>query len=158
MGRVIDNKLLIVQSLSVFKYFMETKISSIFGFFLVFPMKKSELCFFFSLLQITFYEEKNFQGRSYECSTDCSDIHMHLNRCNSCRVDNGCFVVYDRPNFLGNQVFLRRGDYPDFQRMGSMTGMMGIAMMDNIRSCRMIPMVGYRIRRVLLRAFGSLRY
>ncbi|CAG06605.1 unnamed protein product [Tetraodon nigroviridis] len=84
--------------------------------------------------RITFYEEKNFQGRSYECSTDCSDIHMHLNRCNSCRVDNGCFVVYDRPNFLGNQVFLRRGDYPDFQRMGSMTGMMGMAMMDNIRS------------------------
>uniref|UniRef100_H3DAE3 Beta/gamma crystallin 'Greek key' domain-containing protein n=1 Tax=Tetraodon nigroviridis TaxID=99883 RepID=H3DAE3_TETNG len=82
--------------------------------------------------RITFYEEKNFQGRSYECSTDCSDIHMHLNRCNSCRVDNGCFVVYDRPNFLGNQVFLRRGDYPDFQRMGSMTGMMAL--------CRMIPM------------------
>lgn len=98
------------------------------------------------MLQITFYEEKNFQGRSYECSTDCSDIHMHLNRCNSCRVDNGCFVVYDRPNFLGNQVFLRRGDYPDLQRMGSLTGTMGMAMMDNIRSCRMIPMVGYRIR------------
>lgn len=97
---------------------------------------------FFSLLpQITFYEDKNFQGRSYECSTDCSDIQMHLNRCNSCRVDNGCFVVYDRSNFLGNQVFLRRGEYPDFQRMGSMMGMIGMAMMDNIRSCRMIPMV-----------------
>ena len=92
-------------------------------------------------LQIIFYEERNFQGRSYECSSDCSDIHMHLNRCNSCRVDSGCFVVYDRPNFMGNQVFLRRGEYSDFQRMGSMMGMMGMAMMDNIRSCRMVPMV-----------------
>uniref|UniRef100_A0A3B4FCN3 Gamma-crystallin M3-like n=1 Tax=Pundamilia nyererei TaxID=303518 RepID=A0A3B4FCN3_9CICH len=83
---------------------------------------------------IIFYEERNFQGRSYECSSDCSDIHMHLNRCNSCRVDSGCFVVYDHPNFMGNQVFLRRGEYSDFQRMGGMT------MMDTIRSCRMIPM------------------
>uniref|UniRef100_A0A674PPT9 Beta/gamma crystallin 'Greek key' domain-containing protein n=1 Tax=Takifugu rubripes TaxID=31033 RepID=A0A674PPT9_TAKRU len=81
--------------------------------------------------RITFYEEKNFQGRSYECSTDCSDIHMHLNRCNSCRVDNGCFVVYDRPNFLGNQYFLRKGEYPDYQRW------MGFN--DCVRSCRMIP-------------------
>ncbi|XP_075872887.1 gamma-crystallin M3-like isoform X2 [Nelusetta ayraudi] len=87
--------------------------------------------------RITFFEERNFQGRSYECSTDCSDIQMHLSRCNSCRVDNGCFVVYDRPNFMGNQGFLRRGEYPDLQRMGSMMGMMT---MENIRSCRMIPM------------------
>ncbi|XP_047433084.1 gamma-crystallin M3-like [Mugil cephalus] len=90
--------------------------------------------------RIIFYEEKNFQGRSFEFSSDCSDIHMHLNRCNSCRVDNGCFVVYDRPNFMGNQVFLRRGEYSDFQRMGSMMGMMGMAMMDSIRSCRIVPM------------------
>ncbi|XP_059184312.1 gamma-crystallin M3-like [Centropristis striata] len=92
------------------------------------------------LLQATFYEDRNFQGRSYECSSDCNDIHTHLSRCNSCRVDNGCFVAYDRQNFMGNQVFLRRGEYSDFQRMGSMTGMMGMPMMDTIRSCRMIPM------------------
>lgn len=98
------------------------------------------LCLFFPL-QIIFYEERNFQGRTYECNSDCSDIHMHLNRCNSCRVDSGCFVVYDRPSYMGNQVFLRRGEYPDFQRMGSMMGSMGMAMMDSIRSCRMVPMV-----------------
>ncbi|KAL3045563.1 hypothetical protein OYC64_013769 [Pagothenia borchgrevinki] len=89
--------------------------------------------------RIIFYEERNFQGRSHECSSDCTDIHMHLNRCNSCRVDNGCFVVYDRQNYMGNQVFLKRGEYSDFQRMGSMMGMQGMAMMDNIRSCRMVP-------------------
>ncbi|XP_022074433.1 gamma-crystallin M3-like [Acanthochromis polyacanthus] len=90
--------------------------------------------------RIIFYEDRNFQGRTYECSSDCSDIHMHLNRCNSCRVDSGCFMVYDRSNFMGNQVFLRRGEYPDMQRMGSMMGMMGMSMMESIRSCRMIPM------------------
>ncbi|CAB1414774.1 unnamed protein product [Pleuronectes platessa] len=93
--------------------------------------------------KIIFYEDKNFQGRSYECSSDCSDIHMHITRCNSCRVDNGCYVVYDRTNFTGNQAFLRRGEYQDIQRMGSMmgmTGMTGVTMMDTIRSCRMIPM------------------
>ncbi|XP_075334142.1 gamma-crystallin M3-like [Odontesthes bonariensis] len=92
--------------------------------------------------KIIFYEEKNFQGRSYESSSDCSDIHIHLNRCNSCRVDSGCFVVYDRANFMGNQVLLRRGEFSDFQRMTGMTGMMGMmgmAVMDTIRSCRMIP-------------------
>lgn len=94
-------------------------------------------------LQIIFYEEKNFQGRSYECSSDCADIHMHLNHCNSCSVDSGCFVVYDRPNFMGNQVFLRRGEYSDFQHMGSMVGMMGKFVTDTIRSCLMIPMVGH---------------
>ncbi|KAK7877378.1 hypothetical protein WMY93_031915 [Mugilogobius chulae] len=89
--------------------------------------------------QIIFYEERNFQGRSYECSSDCSDIHMHLNRCTSCRVENGCFVVYDRPNFMGNQMFLRRGEYSDVQRISSQTGMGGGNLMETIRSCRIIP-------------------
>ncbi|XP_054643263.1 gamma-crystallin M3-like [Dunckerocampus dactyliophorus] len=89
--------------------------------------------------RIIFFEEKNFQGRSYECSSDCSDIHLHLNRCNSCRVENGCFVLYDRSNFMGNQIFLRRGEYSDMLRIGSIVGM-GTVMMDTVRSCRLIPM------------------
>ena len=88
------------------------------------------------LFQIIFYEDKNFQGRSYECMSDCSDMSSHFNRCQSCRVESGCFMVYERPNFMGNQYFMRRGEYPDYMRMQSM-GMM----FDNIRSCRMIPMV-----------------
>ncbi|XP_077568790.1 gamma-crystallin M3-like [Stigmatopora nigra] len=89
--------------------------------------------------KITLFEEKNFQGRSYECSSDCSDIHLHLSRCSSCRVENGCFVLYDRSNFIGNQVFLKRGEYPDLMRVGSMTGV-GAVVMDTVRSCRLIPM------------------
>ncbi|XP_066542214.1 gamma-crystallin M3-like [Hoplias malabaricus] len=80
--------------------------------------------------KIIFYEERNFQGRSYECSSDCSDTSTYLSRCNSCRVESGCFMVYDRPNFMGNQFFIRRGEYSDYMSMG---------MSDSIRSCRLIP-------------------
>ncbi|XP_019961394.1 gamma-crystallin M1-like isoform X2 [Paralichthys olivaceus] len=83
--------------------------------------------------KITFYEERNFQGRSYECMSDCSDMTSYLNRCQSCRVESGCFMVYERPNFMGMQFFLRRGEYHDMQRM------MSTGMIDSIRSCRMIP-------------------
>ncbi|XP_060945127.1 gamma-crystallin M1-like [Limanda limanda] len=83
--------------------------------------------------KITFYEERNFQGRTYECMSDCPDMTSYLNRCQSCRVESGCFMVYERPNFMGMQYFMRRGEYTDMQRM------MSQGMIDSIRSCRMIP-------------------
>ncbi|XP_041699412.2 gamma-crystallin M3-like [Coregonus clupeaformis] len=83
--------------------------------------------------KITFFEDRNFQGRSYETSQDCADMSSFLSRCHSCRVESGCFMVYDRNNYMGNQYFMRRGEYPDYQRMG-------MGMNDCIRSCRMIPM------------------
>ncbi|XP_035533938.1 gamma-crystallin S-1-like [Morone saxatilis] len=82
-------------------------------------------------INIIFYEDKNFQGHSYECSSECSDLHSHFSRCNSIRVDSGDWMVYERPNYMGYQYFLRRGDYPDYQRW------MGFN--DCVRSCRMIP-------------------
>ncbi|CAK6959745.1 gamma-crystallin M2-like [Scomber scombrus] len=82
--------------------------------------------------KIVFYEERNFQGRSYECMSDCPDMSSYLNRCQSCRVERGCFMVYDRNNYMGNQYFMRRGEYSDFMSM--------MGMSDTIRSCRMIPM------------------
>lgn len=42
-------------------------------------------------------------------------------------------MVYERPNFMGNQYYLRRGEYADNQRV--------IGMNDCVRSCRMIPQV-----------------
>ncbi|XP_061580475.1 gamma-crystallin M3-like [Cololabis saira] len=80
--------------------------------------------------KIIFYEERNFQGRSYECMSDCSDMSSYLNRCHSCRVESGRFMVYDRPNFMGNQHLMRMGEYSDYMSMMGMSG---------IRSCRMIP-------------------
>ncbi|CAB1445332.1 unnamed protein product [Pleuronectes platessa] len=67
--------------------------------------------------KIIFYEEKNFQGRTYECMSDCSDMSSYLNRCQSCRVESGCFMVYDRTNFMGNQYYMRRGRHHGQFRM-----------------------------------------
>uniref|UniRef100_A0A3Q1FBQ9 Gamma-crystallin M3-like n=2 Tax=Acanthochromis polyacanthus TaxID=80966 RepID=A0A3Q1FBQ9_9TELE len=99
--------------------------------------------------KIIFYEDRNFQGRSYECMSDCSDMSSYLSRCQSCRVESGCFVVYERPNYMGQQYFLRRGEYSDYQRL------MGLS--DCIRSCRMIPMYkgNYRIRIYERENFGG---
>ncbi|XP_061540930.1 gamma-crystallin M3-like [Phyllopteryx taeniolatus] len=84
--------------------------------------------------RIIFYEDRNFQGRSYETSSDCPELTTYLSRCNSCRVESGLFMVYEKPNFKGHQVLVRRGEYPDSQRL------MGINMSDCIRSSRMIPL------------------
>ncbi|KAJ4922515.1 hypothetical protein JOQ06_021572 [Pogonophryne albipinna] len=85
------------------------------------------------LNSIIFYEDNNFQGRSYETSSDCAELTSYLSRCNSCRVESGCFMVYERPNYMGHQTLARRGEYPDNQRL------MGMSMSDCICSCRMIP-------------------
>ena len=84
-------------------------------------------------LQITFYEDRGFQGRHYECSTDHPNLQPYLGRCNSIRVDSGCWVIYEQPSFQGHQYFLRRGDYPDHQQW------MGLS--DAVHSCRLVPHV-----------------
>ncbi|KAM8866113.1 gamma-crystallin M2-like [Synchiropus splendidus] len=81
--------------------------------------------------KIIFYEDRNFQGRSYECMSDCPDVSSYLNRCQSSRVERGCFMVYDRTNYNGNQYFMRRGEYPDHMNM--------MGMSNGVKSCRMIP-------------------
>ncbi|XP_016316363.1 gamma-crystallin M2-like [Sinocyclocheilus anshuiensis] len=90
--------------------------------------------------KIIFYEDRNFQGRYHECSSDCADLHPYFTQCNSIRVDSGCFMVYEHPNYMGQQYFLRKGEYSDCQRM--------IGFSNCIRSCRMIPMYAgnYRMR------------
>ncbi|XP_044158948.1 gamma-crystallin 1-like isoform X2 [Bufo gargarizans] len=90
--------------------------------------------------KIIFYEDRNFQGRSYECSSDCSDLQSFFKRCNSIRVENGNWMLYEHPNYTGHQYFLRRGEYPDFQQW--------LGFNDSIRSCRIIPQQcgSYRIR------------
>lgn len=44
------------------------------------------------------------------------------------RVESGCWVLYERPNYSGFQYVLTRGEYPEYQRW------MGYN--DTIRSCR----------------------
>lgn len=80
--------------------------------------------------QIIFYEDRNFHGQYYECTSDCPELNTHFSHCNSVRVESGAWVLYERPNFLGYQYVLTKGEYPDYQRW------MGYN--DSIRSCRSI--------------------
>ncbi|XP_028845249.1 gamma-crystallin M2-like [Denticeps clupeoides] len=81
--------------------------------------------------KIIFYEGRNFEGRHFQCSSDCADTHSHFSRCNSIRVDSGCWVAYEKPNYGGYQYILSRGKYPDHHRWAGFNNC--------IRSCRMIP-------------------
>ncbi|KAK5603654.1 hypothetical protein CRENBAI_002972 [Crenichthys baileyi] len=102
--------------------------------------------------KIIFYEERNFQGRHYECMSDCADMSSYMSRCHSCRVESGCFMVYDRPNYMGNQYFMRRGEYADYMSMFGWSG--------GIKSCRMIPSYrgSYRMRIYERENFGGQMY
>ncbi|KAL0184180.1 hypothetical protein M9458_019876, partial [Cirrhinus mrigala] len=63
----------------------------------------------------------NFQGRSYDCTGDCADFSSYMSHCHSCRVHSGCWMMYDQPNYMGNQYFFRRGDYADYMSMFGMS-------------------------------------
>ncbi|KAJ3591780.1 hypothetical protein NHX12_006912 [Muraenolepis orangiensis] len=80
--------------------------------------------------KIVFFEDRNFQGQCYECSSDCPDLHSYFERCNSIRVESGCWVLYERPNYVGYQYILSPGEYPDQQRWKSFN--------ESITSCRSI--------------------
>ncbi|XP_069470050.1 gamma-crystallin-1-like [Ambystoma mexicanum] len=81
--------------------------------------------------KIIFYEDRNFGGRSYECSSDCADLASYFSRCNSLQVYGGTWMLYEHPSYGGFQYILRMGEYRDYHRwMGHN---------DSIRSCRVIP-------------------
>uniref|UniRef100_UPI001EAEA1CC gamma-crystallin M2-like n=1 Tax=Oncorhynchus gorbuscha TaxID=8017 RepID=UPI001EAEA1CC len=88
--------------------------------------------------KIIFYEDRNFQGHSYECGVECSDLHAHFRRCNSIKVESGNWMVYERPSYMGYQYFPKEGEFSDYQRW------MGFN--DCVRSCRMIPPGKRRIK------------
>uniref|UniRef100_A0A3Q3LL88 Beta/gamma crystallin 'Greek key' domain-containing protein n=1 Tax=Mastacembelus armatus TaxID=205130 RepID=A0A3Q3LL88_9TELE len=90
------------------------------------------------LHQIIFYEDRNFGGRHYECMSDCADLHSMFDRCRSIR--SGCFMIYENPNYNGNQYYLRKGEYPDFHHW------MGVN--DSVSSCRLISTVSYCFWRI----------
>ncbi|CAL8309212.1 unnamed protein product [Boreogadus saida] len=90
--------------------------------------------------KIIFYEGRNFQGRHWECNSDCMDTFKHFNCCNSIRVSGGHWVGYEKPNFMGYQYILNQGEYADHHSW------MGYN--NCIRSCQMYPPYrgSYRMR------------
>nr|7N3A_A Chain A, Gamma-crystallin S [Homo sapiens]7N3B_A Chain A, Gamma-crystallin S [Homo sapiens]7N3B_B Chain B, Gamma-crystallin S [Homo sapiens]7NJE_A Chain A, Gamma-crystallin S [Homo sapiens]7NJE_B Chain B, Gamma-crystallin S [Homo sapiens] len=80
--------------------------------------------------KITFYEDKDFEGRRYDCDCDCADFHTYLSRCNSIKVEGGTWAVYERPDFAGYMYILPEGEYPEYERW------MGLN--DRLSSCRAV--------------------
>uniref|UniRef100_A0A8C6Q052 Gamma-crystallin M2-like n=1 Tax=Nothobranchius furzeri TaxID=105023 RepID=A0A8C6Q052_NOTFU len=66
--------------------------------------------------KITFFEEKKFQGRCYNCSSDRADLHTHFSHCSSIWVESGIWVIYARPSYKGFRCILTPGEYADNQQ------------------------------------------
>ncbi|KAL3051545.1 hypothetical protein OYC64_001733 [Pagothenia borchgrevinki] len=79
--------------------------------------------------KIIFYEGRNFQGRHWECSSDCMDTFKHFNCCNSIRVSGGHWVAHEKPHYMGYQYIIGPGEYPDYHNW------MGFN--NCVRSCQM---------------------
>uniref|UniRef100_A0A8C9ECX9 Gamma-crystallin C n=1 Tax=Phocoena sinus TaxID=42100 RepID=A0A8C9ECX9_PHOSS len=62
--------------------------------------------------KITFYEDRGFRAAATSAAATAPTCSPTSGRCNSIRVDSGCWMLYERPNYQGHQYFLRRGDYP----------------------------------------------
>ncbi|MEQ2184265.1 glutathione synthase [Goodea atripinnis] len=90
--------------------------------------------------KIVFYEGRNYQGRHWECSSDCMDTYRYFNGCNSIRVSGGYWVAYQKPHYMGYQYILGPGDYPDYHSW------MGFN--NCIRSCQMFPPVSQSDRQI----------
>ncbi|XP_040211544.1 gamma-crystallin M2-like [Rana temporaria] len=100
-------------------------------------------------MQIFFYEDKNFQGQYYECTSDCSNFGSYLSRCNSIRVVQGSWMIYEQANYRGYQYYIKRGEYPNCSHW------MGFS--DSIKSCFAIPQYkgSYRLRLYDRNNFGG---
>ncbi|XP_022071171.1 gamma-crystallin S-1-like [Acanthochromis polyacanthus] len=82
------------------------------------------------LFQIVFYEDRDFQGKSYDCKGDSADLQSFIHRCNSVKVEGGWWVLYERNNYGGYQYVIGPGEYSEYGRW------MGFN--DCVRSCRII--------------------
>lgn len=59
------------------------------------------------------YEKADFGGQAMEASEDCPSIleRFRLREVNSCKVLDGCWVLYEHANYRGRQYFLEKGEY-----------------------------------------------
>ncbi|KAF5910530.1 hypothetical protein HPG69_004617, partial [Diceros bicornis minor] len=54
----------------------------------------------------TFFEDRAFQGRRYECTSDRPNPQPHRSRCTSVCVDSGCWMFYERAHYQGLQYLV----------------------------------------------------
>ncbi|XP_036965792.1 gamma-crystallin 2-like [Acanthopagrus latus] len=64
--------------------------------------------------KIICYEEKDFQGKSYECTGHADDLQCFISRCNSFKVERGRWVLYEFKSYTGRQMLLGPSVFKDF--------------------------------------------
>ena len=76
------------------------------------------------------YERENFGGQMHEMMDDCDSImdRYQMNNCMSCNVMDGHWLMYEQANYRGRQMYMRPGEYRNFQNMGYDRGMRFMSM------------------------------
>lgn len=87
-----------------------------------------------------FYEDQDFQGKSYDCKGDSSDLHSYIRRCNSVKVEGGWWVLFERDNFTGYQYVVGPGEYNNYR--------LWMGFNDCVRSCRIIKNVIQQAKKI----------
>ncbi|XP_050010155.1 gamma-crystallin A-like [Alexandromys fortis] len=77
--------------------------------------------------RIRLYERDDYRGLVSELTEDCSCIHdrFRLSEIYSLNVLEGCWVLYEMPNYRGRQYLLRPGDYRRYHDWGAMDARVG---------------------------------
>ena len=73
------------------------------------------------------YEREDHKGLMMELNEDCACIQdrFHLSEVRSLHVLEGCWSLYERPNYRGRQYLLRPGDYRRYHDWGAMDAKVG---------------------------------
>uniref|UniRef100_I3MRN0 Gamma-crystallin C n=1 Tax=Ictidomys tridecemlineatus TaxID=43179 RepID=I3MRN0_ICTTR len=77
--------------------------------------------------RILLYEREDHKGLMVELTEDCSCIQdrFHLNEFPSLHVLEGCWVLYEMPNYRGRQYLLRPQEYRHYQDWGAVDAKAG---------------------------------
>ncbi|MGH0133717.1 UNVERIFIED_CONTAM: hypothetical protein FKN15_053340 [Acipenser sinensis] len=73
--------------------------------------------------KITVWEEENFQGKRCEFMMECQNImERGFHKIRSVKVENGPWVGFEYPEYLGQQFILEKGDYPRWEAWSGNSG------------------------------------
>ncbi|XP_019508455.1 PREDICTED: gamma-crystallin D, partial [Hipposideros armiger] len=77
--------------------------------------------------RIRLYEREDYRGQMVEFTEDCSSLQdrFHSNEIYSLNVLEGSWVLYEMPNYRGQQYLLRPGDYRRYHDWGATSARVG---------------------------------